>query len=275
MQQTATVSSHYTITTTSSDNTSRRANTGSTAAVQTVNSSNPQTSQSKSTYSQNLPLSPLGSSTLSSSTSTPPQSLFAPNIPSKSSWSSSATSVPQNWTLTTQATDGGGDGGNSSFNNASPGPSFSSTMQQTSTVPLHSTTTSTSPVNSTQGAMTSSTSVNQIQSTNLKTSQPRSTYPQNPPRSSSPSFICTSWFVKQEDCSKTCSNAGGTVKKTCECSSNSDAISERSVCENYGIKTTEMGKCKDLCRASGTNALGSLSWIVAVQCSLAMFLLLT
>ena len=126
-----------------------------------------------------------GSSTLSSSTSTPPQSLFAPNIPSKSSWSSSATSVPQNWTLTTQATDGGGDGGNSSFNNASPGPSFSSTMQQTSTVPLHSTTTSTSPVNSTQGAMTSSTSVNQIQSTNLKTSQPRSTYPQNPPRSSS------------------------------------------------------------------------------------------
>ena len=67
----------------------------------------------------------------------------------------------------------------------------------------------------------------------------------------SASFICTSWFVKQEDCSKTCSNAGGTVKKTCECSSNSDAISERSVCENYGIKTTEMGKCKDLCRASG------------------------
>ena len=124
------------------------------------------------------------SSTLSSSTSTPRQSLFAPDIPSKSSWSSSATSVPQNWTLTTQVTDGGGDGGNSSFNNASPGPSLSSTMKQTATVPSHPTT-STSPVNSTHGAMTSSTSVNQIQSTHLKTSQPRSTYPQNPPRSPS------------------------------------------------------------------------------------------
>ena len=60
MQQKATVSSDYTTTTTSSDNTPRGANTGSTVAIQTVNSSNPQTSQSRSTYSQNVPLSPSG-----------------------------------------------------------------------------------------------------------------------------------------------------------------------------------------------------------------------
>ncbi|KAK2571836.1 hypothetical protein P5673_003242 [Acropora cervicornis] len=140
-------------------------------------------------------------------------------------------------------------------------------MQQTATVPSHSTTTSTSPVNSTQGAMTSSTSVNQIQSTNLKTSQSRSTYPQNPPWSPSPSFNCASWSVKQGGCSEACSNVGGTVTETCQCISNSITIPERSVCENYGITTTRTGTCAKLCPASGLQQgeLFAISFLLSLR----------
>ncbi|XP_015762388.1 PREDICTED: cell wall integrity and stress response component 2-like isoform X10 [Acropora digitifera] len=205
----------------------------------------------------------LATSSLSAATSSPTPSVSTLESSSSSSISSSSTS-------TAQMTDSGG----SSIISASSAVSASSTMQQTATVLSHSTTASTSSVNTTQGAITNSTAAEETLSTNLKTSQPTSTYSQNLTWSPSPSFICTSWFAKQEDCSKTCSNAGGTVKKTCKCSSNSVAISE-SVCENYGIKTTDMGKCKNLCPASGTNALGSLSRIVAVQCSLLMFILFT
>ena len=67
----------------------------------------------------------------------------------------------------------------------------------------------------------------------------------------SASFNCTSWSVKQGDCSKTCSNVGGTVTETCQCISNSITIPERSVCENYGIPTTRARMCKELCPASG------------------------
>ena len=67
----------------------------------------------------------------------------------------------------------------------------------------------------------------------------------------SASFICESWFVKQGECSKVCSNVGGTVTETCQCSSNSVAISERSVCENYGLHTTRTKSCKERCPTSG------------------------
>ena len=67
----------------------------------------------------------------------------------------------------------------------------------------------------------------------------------------SASFICTSWFVKQGGCSEACSNVGGTVTETCQCSSNSVAISETSVCENYGLHTTRTKSCKERCPASG------------------------
>ena len=67
----------------------------------------------------------------------------------------------------------------------------------------------------------------------------------------SATFNCRSWSVKQGGCSETCSDVGGTVTETCQCISNSNAIPERSVCENYGINTTRTGKCAKLCPASG------------------------
>ena len=107
---------------------------------------------------------------ISSSTSTLSPSLFV--ILLESSPSSSATSIPLNSTPITR---------NSSFNSAFPTASASSTMQQMATVPSHSTGTSTSPVNTTQGAMTSSTSAIQTQSTNPSASQSMSTHSQSLP----------------------------------------------------------------------------------------------
>ncbi|XP_074639348.1 uncharacterized protein LOC141897627 [Acropora palmata] len=220
----------------------------------------------------------LATNSLSAVTSSSTSSVAAPMLtqlrsatPLESSSNSFATLISSNSTSTAQMPDSSG----SSINSASSAVSASSTMQQTATVLSHSTTTSTLSGNTTQGAITNSTAAEETLSTNPKTSQPTSTYSQNLPWSPSPSFNCTSWSVKQGGCSETCSDVGGTVTETCQCISNSITIPERSVCENYGIKTTRARMCKELCPASGTNALGSLSWIVAVQCSLAMFLLLT
>ncbi|XP_074638292.1 uncharacterized protein LOC141896825 [Acropora palmata] len=206
----------------------------------------------------------LATNSLSAVTSSSTSSVAAPMLaplrsatPLESSSNSFATLISSNSTSTAQMPDSSG----SSINSASSAVSASSTMQQTATVLSHS--------------ITNSTAAEETLSTNPKTSQPTSTYSQNLPWSPSPSFNCTSWSVKQGGCSETCSDVGGTVTETCQCISNSITIPERSVCENYGIKTTRARMCKELCPASGTNALGSLSWIVAVQCSLAMFILFT